>query len=1313
MLFQSNSGVFFGGNAVSFDGRKNATWLRVTAAITCLFTAWLLFPRTVFAKPRVYKAYSQLTEKGLTQTPDAKLRAKIDARENAERQKAAAKPRADVEPLSAAEMLQIRGRGDKRNKYFAGSPMPWHRSLRDVNLCNGNLFKSFTDVQVAPGRGAGLVLQRTYNSNDDRAGAFGIGWTHAYDIRIEEAGAVVENNVEKELVPRTDFFGGKHKYTRDADGLYTPPAYLYDEMDSRYDEEMVSGLPRSEEDTQVGMDGTVKHFVPEGTDAAGRPSPVRVCDYIEDRYGNRTTLTYGQTITFTDGSTKKLLTQVKDPVNRTLVFAWQNFGTSAAPAFRIISVQSPLYMVTYEYYQNAGDASSYLNLWRVRVDSTGLNRVTTYTYTTVAGETGLLASIADPLGNAVSYTYTITPGTRTRTVWGDLVAPPGYNPTGTVWANSITEPGGIVAGTGQARSQVWTIDTGGTWYANSYGLGIINFKSSGGIQGYLGIDGSLRANVMNDGQLFDVSQNLSFAWNYDITNNVTRAFEYNTPGNYNVARTRSTEATYGPHGNVLTQFTSGFPGQTTYTYYNASKYFQKASVTDALGRTSTFDYFDNKDILPGNRGNMAWVRDAGYGVSGSPSFGKQFTYTYNQYGQKASETNLNGVVTNYTYGDAWGNLTQVVQDPGTGRLNRTTAMVYDTVGKVTSSTDPNGQASTFLYNKLGQPTSATFPAKAGVAAGETISYQYGLNGRTESVTDGRGTTSMSYENGCDWVSSVTDPVTGTTGYTYRLGGERDTMLLPGGGVVSYQYATTDVISYGQMVHASSEPDKYGHKLVGITDDQGRQVSVTLDDFGRSQWVRFNQVYNSSAQLVGYAETKHSYGPTNSHLGRGWLTQSRTVYRVTATGADRLLYQNDYTYNNLGQRTANTITTTNAQNQLVSRTESYTYDEQSRLKTANYGDGQNQTYGFDAMGNRTAKTDNVTGSESYAFDNANRIATRQVGSSGVTTYTSDANGNTLTDASHTNQWDSQNQLVSSLSNGKTSAFKYGADGLRRRFAVTPTGQSQATTITHYGYDGSNVVREWEENIAGVLNVSATYLLGASGPAYKCPANATDVRWYVYDGLGSVVGEVDVSGNVTSAKKHDVFGLRRGTVGTEKSRHGFVGGLGHYSDDETGLVYMRARYYDPAVGRFISEDKRGDGNNWFAYCNNDPVNKADANGNVSNSLVTIFTEMMAACGINIDGYQQRLLLDASAALFGALLFTKYTLELMFKRIDWQERANQAMEGRIAGEALGLTEEAGLCAIAEKNCRGRAAVCLITQGMLPILFFIASSEENIMGL
>jgi len=58
---------------------------------------------------------------------------------------------------------------------------------------------------------------------------------------------------------------------------------------------------------------------------------------------------------------------------------------------------------------------------------------------------------------------------------------------------------------------------------------------------------------------------------------------------------------------------------------------------------------------------------------------------------------------------------------------------------------------------------------------------------------------------------------------------------------------------------------------------------------------------------------------------------------------------------------------------------------------------------------------------------------------------------------------------------------------------------------------------------------------------------------------------------------------------------VGQLGHTSDEETGLVYMRARHYDPTIGRFVSEDPKGDGNNWFAYCGNDPVNRVDETGN----------------------------------------------------------------------------------------------------------------------
>ena len=63
------------------------------------------------------------------------------------------------------------------------------------------------------------------------------------------------------------------------------------------------------------------------------------------------------------------------------------------------------------------------------------------------------------------------------------------------------------------------------------------------------------------------------------------------------------------------------------------------------------------------------------------------------------------------------------------------------------------------------------------------------------------------------------------------------------------------------------------------------------------------------------------------------------------------------------------------------------------------------------------------------------------------------------------------------------------------AVTNAGQASPASITHYGYDGANAVREWSEDpLTQVKTIAATYLLGPSGPMYKRPANAADVRWF---------------------------------------------------------------------------------------------------------------------------------------------------------------------------------------------------------------------------
>src|SRR6185312_1544884 len=97
-----------------------------------------------------------------------------------------------------------------------------------------------------------------------------------------------------------------------------------------------------------------------------------------------------------------------------------------------------------------------------------------------------------------------------------------------------------------------------------------------------------------------------------------------------------------------------------------------------------------------------------------------------------------------------------------------------------------------------------------------------------------------------------------------------------------------------------------------------------------------------------------------------------------------------------------------------------------------------------------------------------------------------------------------------------------------------------------------------------------------------------------GLGSVVDEVDPSGNLTDTRGFDVYGAVRSNSGTATSRHGFSGSLGHTGENETGLIYMRARYMDPVVGRFVSEDPERSGKNWFEYASSNPVTSVDRSG-----------------------------------------------------------------------------------------------------------------------
>ena len=177
-------------------------------------------------------------------------------------------------------------------------------------------------------------------------------------------------------------------------------------------------------------------------------------------------------------------------------------------------------------------------------------------------------------------------------------------------------------------------------------------------------------------------------------------------------------------------------------------------------------------------------------------------------------------------------------------------------------------------------------------------------------------------------------------------------------------------------------------------------------------------------------------------------------------------------------------------------------------------------------------------------------------------------------------------------------------------------------------------EEQKNAQGVLTPSASYLNGPRGPEYKKDETTGLVKWYVYDGLGSVVAQVDPSGNVTYSAKYDVYGAVRAATGSANTAQGFVGGLGHLSEAATGLIYMRARYYDPNTGRFASEDPQKKGLNWYKYCNDNPVDYIDRTGKDCDLVSTIgsadISETMDGIGTDLGVQLEGQVVDLTGVL-----------------------------------------------------------------------------------
>ena len=208
---------------------------------------------------------------------------------------------------------------------------------------------------------------------------------------------------------------------------------------------------------------------------------------------------------------------------------------------------------------------------------------------------------------------------------------------------------------------------------------------------------------------------------------------------------------------------------------------------------------------------------------------------------------------------------------------------------------------------------------------------------------------------------------------------------------------------------------------------------------------------------------------------------------------------------------------------------------------------------------------------YNFDAANRLV-----AAGGQTITWDNNGNIQSHGTRTYRWDSQNRLLEVKNQDVVTQMAY--DGANRRVSRLANGQKN-----DYVYDEhAQLARVVKES-----NQTRSQLYGLDGQVLWDATSDQGQLYYHQDAIGSTVAMTKPDGTLAGTRQYDAFGTPSNTPGTMPGSFWFAG---EQYDPDTGLIYLRARYYDPALGRFLSVDpKIGDIKNTqslnpYAYAGN---------------------------------------------------------------------------------------------------------------------------------
>ena len=612
------------------------------------------------------------------------------------------------------------------------------------------------------------------------------------------------------------------------------------------------------------------------------------------------------------------------------------------------------------------------------------------------------------------------------------------------------------------------------------------------------------------------------------------------------------------------------------TMYDYDDFGNVEKVTQEEGVIHEFEYNGNNDIklyrnprlfetsfIYGDGKNLTEV-NAPIGSTDISYYPKGLVHTV---------TNPNGIIVSYDY-DAYGNVKKM-----TAPESIESRATFDDGSRLKNFFNPNDQKMSYTYDNRNFITSVTNYLPNHPDYQElTTGYHYDNNGNLDEITNAHGKKTILEYDYFDLLENETFG-SNTKGYQYDIEGKLIKITRPDGTELIHTYYQNEGLL------KSDGYAQYGYdninRLKTVTKDN-KTITFYYDDLNRVTTVAYD------GQSVGYDYDKNS-----------------NVVKMIYPGG----YDVDYTYD--ANDRMKTVTDWNGNvteyyylldgrldyaalpNGVITK---YFYDEAGRVDSISTTHGSTVicAYGFtlDKLGNhlienKTEPFGTPSLSPLVEDDYNYNLNRNEILAGAGKTFIHDNNGNiqNVSGASTYNfTWD-KHDMLKTVSDDFTASYDYDGFGHRRR-AI------RNSVETNYVLDILGMSRILIEQDAG--GNDQNYFIYGLGLISRVKPNG-DTRYFHYDFRGSTIAMTDGSAVITHEYSYDEFGAVHQMTEEDENRFRYVGGYGVMQEDDN-ILFMRARYYDLTLGRFLSEDPIWS-DNLYSYGNRNPVSFFDPSGEIT--------------------------------------------------------------------------------------------------------------------